>query len=62
VASTLNGLIVPVVYKKAGLGTAFSIGVIISMVSLMSAFFLALIDKKKEKINIETRVLIEDKF
>ena len=62
--STINGIVVPIVYDAGGLGTALLVGFLICLVSLVSAICLCLLDKYAEKVDgtYGKIILEEDKF
>ena len=62
--STINGLIVPVVYESSGLGPALLVGMIICVVSFGTAIGLVILDKHSDKVDGANEKMItdEDKF
>lgn len=62
--STINGIIVPVVYDSGGLGAALLVGFIICLFSLGTAICLILMDRHADKVDGDAGKMIsdEDKF
>ena len=53
--SVINAAVVPSVYQSKGLGYALLVGFIICLLSLLSGFGIAFLDKKAEK-NSEKKI------
>ena len=62
--STINGIVVPIVYESGGLGTALLVGFIICLVSFGSAVGLCILDKHADRVDGTLGKMIsdEDKF